>query len=118
MLCLRRNSFLFERYFNYRMYSSVIVNHSKKSDPEYQKILSDDACEFLSQLHLKFNDKRKELLELRLKIKDDLRTGSKLSFLDTTKHIRNDKSWKISSLPSDLLKRHVGMFSFSNKLCN
>lgn len=44
---------------------------------------------------------------MRLKRKEDLRTGSKLGFLNSTKHIRDDKTWKINKLPSDLLKRHV-----------
>lgn len=107
MLCLRRSRFLFEQYFARQLYSTVAINHSQKTDPEFKQILSDDACEFLSHLHLKFNDRRKELLELRLKKKEDLRTGSKLGFLENTKHIRHDRTWKIGALPPPLLKRHV-----------
>lgn len=111
MLCLKRTNFLFDRYFTtIRMQSTVtnvLINHDQKANPDFQKILTDDALTFLKQLHLKFNDRRKELLELRLKRKDDLKTGRKLGFLETTKHIREDKSWKIGPLPPDLQKRHV-----------
>lgn len=110
MLCLRKNYFLLERMIGLRMQSTITnitINHSKKTDPEFKKILTDDAITFLGQLHLNFNDRRKELLELRLKRKEDLKTGYRLGFLDSTKHIRDDKSWKISDLPIDLQKRHV-----------
>lgn len=107
MWCLRRKNFLFEQYFARRLCSTLVIHHSQKTEPEFQQILSDDACEFLSQLHLKFNDRRKELLELRLKKKEDLRTGSKLGFLENTRHVRVDKTWRIGALPPALLKRHV-----------
>lgn len=60
MYCLKK-SFLFDRYFAIRMMhsSSVTVSHPKKTDPEFSKILTDDALKFLNQLHLKFNDRRK-----------------------------------------------------------
>lgn len=112
MFCLKKSSFLFNRYFAVKMYSTVTINHPKKSDPEFTKILTDDALKFLNLLHLKFNDKRKDLLELRLKRKEDLRTGSKLGFLDSTKHIRDDKSWKIAQLPDDLLKVYFLLKSY------
>lgn len=73
---------------------------------ESEKILTQDALEFIYSLHLTFNDRRESLLadrQIRQKHVDD---GEKLDFLPETKDIR-EGNWTIAPLPKDLLDRRV-----------
>lgn len=75
--------------------------------PEYEKILTKEAQEFLVNLHQHFNEERKQLLEHRKFIEKKIENGWNPDFLEETKEIREDLSWKVAPLPHDLQKRWV-----------
>ncbi len=74
--------------------------------PEYSEILTNEAVEFVANLHRKFNPKRKELLKRRIFIQQQIDTGNFPDFLQETKSIR-ESEWTVSPLPADLLDRRV-----------
>ncbi len=72
----------------------------------YEEILTKDALNFISELHIKFNKERIDLLNARQERQSNIAKGNSLGFLEETKNIRESK-WKIKSIPKDLLKRQV-----------
>lgn len=74
--------------------------------PQVEQVLTPEAVEFLTQLHGKFDDRRKELLTLRAERQKRLDAGEKLDFLPETKHVR-EGDWTIAPLPEDLQDRRV-----------
>ena len=72
----------------------------------YDEIVSDEALQFIQEIHEQFNTTRLELLNERKKIQKAIDGGYKLDFLNETKKIR-DADWKIKNIPKDLLKRQV-----------
>ena len=85
---------------------SKSIKISGKILSRYNEIMSDEALEFIQEIHEQFNHKRLELLSERKKRQKDIDSGGKLDFLEQTKKIRND-NWKIKNIPKDLLKRQV-----------
>ena len=73
---------------------------------KYNEIISNEALQFVQEIHEKFNSKRLELLKERKKRQEAIDKGDKLNFLDETKKIR-DSNWKIKNIPNDLIKRQV-----------
>ena len=61
---------------------------------KYNEIISNEALQFVQEIHEKFNSKRLELLKERKKRQEAIDNGDKLYFLDETKKIR-DANWKI-----------------------
>ena len=86
------------------MNKSIKINGKILS--RYSEILSDDALQFVEEIHNSFNNKRLELLKERKKRQKAIDEGYKLDFLNETKKIR-DATWKIKNIPKDLLKRQV-----------
>ena len=82
------------------------VKISGKILSRYNEIISDDALQFIQEIHEQFNGTRLELLNERKKIQKAIDNGHKLDFLNETKKIR-DTDWKIKNIPKDLLKRQV-----------
>ena len=72
----------------------------------FDQILSPEAQQFLLELHLKFNERRKELLQLRKQRQQAIENGQLPTFLESTQSIR-DSDWKVAPLPPDLLDRRV-----------
>ncbi|MFC0524624.1 malate synthase A [Pontibacillus salicampi] len=72
----------------------------------FEEILTEDALQFVEQLHIRFNERRKELLNRRNQMEEQLRQGMKPDFLPETKQIR-EGSWTIAPLPDDLQDRRV-----------
>ena len=77
-----------------------------KTVSRYGEILSDEALQFVQEIHEEFKYKRLELLDKRKKRQKNLISGEKLDFLKETREIK-DKEWKIKNIPQDLLKRQV-----------
>jgi malate synthase len=71
--------------------------------PAASKILSDDALQFVAQLHRSFGARRTELLKQRA-----ARRGEPLDFLPDTGSVR-DGEWRVASAPADLVDRRVEM---------
>jgi len=86
------------------MTKSIKINGNILS--RYSEIISNEALEFIKEIHERFNSKRLELLNERKKRQDAIDNGNKLDFLEETKKIRNS-DWKIKNVPKDLLKRQV-----------
>jgi len=74
--------------------------------PEYAEILSEEALEFVAQLHRKFDAPRKELLELRKARQIEFDKGILPTFLPETKNIR-ESEWTVAPIPHDLQDRRV-----------
>ena len=72
----------------------------------YEEILTPQAQTFLKELHIRFNDRRKALLEERQKRQTALDNGQMPKFLPATKNIR-EGNWRVAPLPPDLLDRRV-----------
>jgi malate synthase len=75
--------------------------------PEYKKILTPEAKDFLLKLHKEFNPRRLELLKKRVERQKELDKGVEPTFLKDTAHIRKDTKWKAPSIPKDLEQRWV-----------
>ncbi len=72
-----------------------------------QHILSNDAIQFIEKLVREFSPRRKELLAARVERQKQLDAGFLPDFLPSTKHIRDDRSWKVASIPNDLQDRRT-----------
>ena len=72
-----------------------------------QHILSPEALNFVEKLVREFNPRRKELLTARVERQKQLDAGVMPDFLSSTKHIRDDRSWKVASIPKDLQDRRT-----------
>lgn len=70
-------------------------------------ILTQSALSFLAQLHRQFNSRRLELLEKRVRRQKLLDDGVKPDYLQETKSIRENASWRVAPAPRDLMKRRV-----------
>lgn len=75
-------------------------------NPLLQGILSDDALDFIEQLHVRFNSTRLELLENRIKKQTEIDKGNFPKFLPETEEIRTS-DWKCASTPDDIKDRRV-----------
>lgn len=71
------------------------------------KVLTEDALHFIEELHHRFNAKRKELLQKRVQRQKLFDSGQSLDFLKETEAVRNDPTWSIAPIPSDLANRKV-----------
>ncbi|KGR75662.1 malate synthase A [Ureibacillus manganicus] len=71
-----------------------------------KEILTPEALEFLFNLHVQFNERRKTLLQNRQERQKNLDAGEKLDFLKETIEIR-EGNWTIAPLPEDLKDRRV-----------
>jgi malate synthase len=69
-------------------------------------VLTEDALAFVSELHRRFDGRRRELLEKRAERQRALDEGGTLDFLDETREIR-DGDWQVAPAPADLQKRWV-----------
>ncbi|CAL8123180.1 unnamed protein product [Orchesella dallaii] len=75
---------------------------------QHEQILTNDALEFIKKLHMNFEPQRQELLSARTKRQREINEGKrKLDFLESTKNIREDKSWRVGPLPKPMQKRRV-----------
>lgn len=74
---------------------------------QFEEILTRDALGFIAKLQREFNPRRKALLQKRVERQAAIDAGKMPDFLPETKPIREDKSWKVGSIPGDLQNRHV-----------
>jgi len=72
----------------------------------YAEILTPEALTFVKELHLKFDARRKDLLQARVARQKDLDNGIFPEPLKETKHIRED-NWTVAPLPDDIQDRRV-----------
>ncbi|MFV5696768.1 malate synthase A [Flavobacterium sp. ZT3R17] len=79
---------------------------STETNQHYPEILTDEAIEFLTDLHKNFNNKRLLLLEERKKQQVKFDAGALPCFPTETKSIR-ESNWRAAAIPKDLLDRRV-----------
>ncbi|MFE3869727.1 malate synthase A [Flavobacterium sp. ZS1P70] len=83
-----------------------LLQLSTETNHHYPEILTDEAIDFLTDLHLKFNSKRLSLLEDRKKQQVLFDQGTLPSFPAETKSVR-ESNWQAGKTPKDLLDRRV-----------
>ena len=70
------------------------------------EVLTPPALAFLAELHRRFDGRRLELLEARLRRQQRFDAGESPDFLAATRGVR-EGDWKVAPIPTDLLDRRV-----------
>ena len=73
----------------------------------YDEVLTDEALEFLADLHRTFDGRRRELLALRGQRYAELAAGGTLDFLAETKDVREDDTWRVAPHSPGLVDRRA-----------
>ncbi len=73
-----------------------------------EEILTDEALDFVEELHRRFDSTRRELLADRRTRREEIARGRALDFLPETHEIR-EGDWRVASAPEALLDRRVEM---------
>ncbi|MFP5334926.1 MAG: malate synthase A [Actinomycetes bacterium] len=71
------------------------------------EVLTPRALELVALLHRELNGRRLELLEARRQRVADLAAGGTLDFLEETRHVREDDSWRVAEPAPGLVDRRV-----------
>src|SRR4051812_4902773 len=74
------------------------------SGDRYDEVLTPEALAFVADLQRTFGKRREELLARRQQRRQQAADTGKLGFLDETKSVRDDTSWKVAPL-ADLTDR-------------
>ncbi|MDA7947354.1 MAG: malate synthase A [Hyphomicrobiaceae bacterium] len=74
--------------------------------PGYERVLTDDALQFVADIARKFDGTRRELLKTRADRQNAWDAGGLPDFLPDTAEIRQS-DWKVAGIPDDLQKRWV-----------
>src|SRR3954471_12383760 len=76
------------------------------TEDRFDEVLTPEAIAFVTDLQRKFGKTREELLARRQQRRQQAADTGKLDFLDETKDVRNDTSWRVAEL-ADLKDRRV-----------
>src|SRR5882757_3424379 len=71
------------------------------------EILTPEALAFVEKLCRQFEPTRAKLLARRIERQKEIDNGAMPDFLAATKSIRDDKSWRVASIPADLQDRRT-----------
>jgi len=85
----------------------VSVDVTGPMNDRYDEILSERALELIGLLHRELNPRRLELLERRRTRVEEIAAGGSLGFLDKTKAVREDLSWRVADPAPGLVDRRV-----------
>ncbi|MGH8743627.1 MAG: malate synthase A, partial [Burkholderiales bacterium] len=77
-----------------------------KTTPEFAKILTPQALDFVARLAQEFENRRRELMQMRAARQTELDAGVRPDFLQQTRQIR-EGSWTVAPAPHDLQDRRV-----------
>src|SRR4051812_50017919 len=77
------------------------------SGDRYDEVLTPEALAFVADLQRTFGTRREQLLGLRQQRRQQAADTGKLGFLDETKSVRDDASWKVAPV-ADLTDRRGG----------
>lgn len=83
-----------------------VHNIQINANTKYVNILTEEALAFVEALHLKFNERRLELLHKRSEQQKKFNSGELPSFLKETRAIR-ESEWTAAPIPEILLDRRV-----------
>src|SRR4029434_7437160 len=78
-----------------------------KPDGQLADILSPEARAFVEKLAREFEPTRTRLLVKRVERQKEIDAGGLPEFLTATQSIREDKSWRVASIPADLQDRRT-----------
>jgi malate synthase len=73
----------------------------------FEEILSPTALELIARLHRELNGRRQELLAARRARDEELAAGGTLDFLEETRAVREDDSWRVAEPAPGLVDRRV-----------
>jgi malate synthase len=76
------------------------------TEPGFEDILTPAACEFLAQLHRRFDSERQQRLQARKAVQAQLDQTPRLEFPAETAAIR-EGNWRVAAIPPDLQDRRV-----------
>ncbi len=85
----------------------ITFRSSVTEDDASKRILTPEALRFIAELAAEFTDERNHLLAKRQKRQTKYNAGETPNFLEESKYIRTDPSWKVAKHPQDLQKRWV-----------
>src|SRR6185295_17376182 len=71
------------------------------------EMLTAEALDFVARLAREFEPTHQKLLARRVERQKEIDGGAMPDFLAATKPIRDDKSWKVASIPTDLQDRRT-----------
>ncbi len=71
------------------------------------EVLSDDALALVASLHRQFNAQRLAALDRRRARQARIDAGERPDFLPETKTVRDDREWRVASIPADFRDRRV-----------
>src|SRR3954468_4176752 len=71
------------------------------------EILTPEALAFVEKLAREFQPTREKLLAKRVERQKEIDNGAMPDFLAATKSVRDDKSWRVASIPADLQDRRT-----------
>src|SRR3569833_3097510 len=71
------------------------------------EILTPEALAFIEKLARQFQPTRAQLLAKRVARQKEIDDGAMPDFLAATQSIRDDKSWRVASIPADLQDRRT-----------
>ncbi len=77
------------------------------TEDRYGEVLTDRALALVALLHRSFNDRRLQLLDARQERYGQLAAGATFAFLDETKGIRGDLTWRVAAPAPGLVDRRV-----------
>ena len=83
------------------------VEITGRYSPEFAEILTPEAMAFVAKLQREFNSRRLSHLEKRIEQQAEIDAGKMPDFPGSTKHICDDKSWKVAPTPDDLQDRRT-----------
>jgi malate synthase len=75
--------------------------------PRFEEVLTPRALGLIARLHRELNGRRLELLEARHRRTQAVADGGTLGFLEETRHIREDDSWRVADPAPGLVDRRV-----------
>src|SRR5450432_2847304 len=78
-----------------------------KVEGQMAEILTPEALAFVEKLVREFEPTRAKLLTRRVERQKEIDNGALPDFLAATKSIRDDKSWRVASIPADLQDRRT-----------
>jgi malate synthase len=76
-------------------------------EPGFETILTEDALQFVTELHRLFSGARHDRLAERMRKRFEIGNGRDPKFRDDTAHIREDDSWQIADFAPGLEDRRV-----------
>ena len=72
----------------------------------YAEVVTDDALEFVAELHRNFETPRRRLIDARKRRQAEIDAGASPDFLTETRAVR-EGDWRVQAAPSDLINRRV-----------